>query len=245
MTKDENLRLFVSCWQKRDPGKRGKKWPQYSSVLELIYSLVHYYPDYYDSPMGQIFLEVFTRQITACINIGKFGGDFVHDSRNEKREKNSIQELLRLFLEPIALGSIDLSEDLLESFPRSFLPIISIHQSKGLEFPLTIVDVGSDFKINAKAQRRNRFPEEGEVVHAMEDEFRVYSESIDPSDRSQIDRAFDDLFRKYFVGFSRAQDVLLLVGLTKTYPSFSLPNVAIGWDRRGSIHWTNTTLMEI
>ena len=46
----------------------------------------------------------------------------------------------------------------------------------------------------------------------MEDSLRIYS-SLGSSNRSGRDRAFDDLIRLYFVAFSRAQDVLLLVGL--------------------------------
>jgi DNA helicase-2/ATP-dependent DNA helicase PcrA len=60
-----------------------------------------------------------------------------------------------------------------------------------------------------------------------------------------LDRAFDDLIRQYFVAFSRAQDVLVLVGLTSVRDGYSLKsgkarqieNIATGWDRDGKWHW--------
>jgi DNA helicase-2/ATP-dependent DNA helicase PcrA len=72
----------------------------------------------------------------------------------------------------------------------------------------------------------------------MEDLLRPYSSLGSPT-RSQIDRAFDDLYRQFFVAFSRPQDVLLLVGVTPTQPGGRVPNVATGWDRKGVCHWTS------
>lgn len=113
---------------------------------------------------------------------------------------------------------------------------MSIHQAKGLEFPLVIVDVGSDFRTNHHAQAFRRFPINGGQPCNMEDEFRGYSPMGQPS-RSAIDRAFDDLIRQFFVAYSRTQDVLLLVGLNSV--RYSIPSVATGWDRRGNWHWQN------
>ena len=55
--------------------------------------------------------------------------------------------------------------------------------------------------------------------------------------RAGMDRAFDDLFRQYFVAFSRPQDVLLLTGLTTNLPGKKVQNVATGYDRTGTNHW--------
>ncbi len=52
------------------------------------------------------------------------------------------------------------------------------------------------------------------------------------------DRSFDDLTRLYFVAFSRAENVLLLIGLISSLDGYSvnnnlkqIPNVALGWSR--------------
>src|SRR5262249_42361866 len=133
-------------------------------------------------------------------------------------------------------GTIKVNEDLMEAFPRDRLCVLSIHQAKGLEFPLTIVDVGSDFKNNHWGHAFKRFPADGGTPHVMEDLLRPYSDLAAPS-RPGPDRAFDDLYRQFFVAFSRPQDVLLLVGLNKSLPGGGVANVATGWARNGTCRW--------
>ena len=62
----------------------------------------------------------------------------------------------------------------------------------------------------------------------------IKSLTLRASIRSGWDRAFDDLIRHYFVAFSRAQDVLLLVGLDNYG---DIPNVATGYVRDGDWPW--------
>ena len=54
-----------------------------------------------------------------------------------------------------------MDENLLDTLPDNRINIMSIHQSKGLEFPLVIVDVGSDFRTNHHKNAFKRFPEDG------------------------------------------------------------------------------------
>jgi DNA helicase-2/ATP-dependent DNA helicase PcrA len=215
------------------------KWPPSVPVLELVYSLVHYFPELHDDPEGQIYLEVFTRQASACEQVGKFKGRVVTDTNNKQLSDRSIMELLRDFLGPIAGGTAKVNEELLEAFPRDRLSILSIHQAKGLEFPLTIVDVGSDFKTNHKGHAFKRFPRDGSAPQVMEDLLRPYCELAKPTRRA-VDRAFDDLYRQFFVAFSRPQDVLLIVGLTPSLPGGIVPNVATGWARDETCKWART-----
>ena len=49
-----------------NPRESRTHWPNKVPVLELIYGLVHFFPDLHDDPEGQLYLEVFTRQISAC-----------------------------------------------------------------------------------------------------------------------------------------------------------------------------------
>ena len=71
----------------------------------------------------------------------------------------------------------------------------------------------------------------------VEDSVRQYS-CLGKSDRSEKDRSFDDLTRLYFVAFSRAEHILILVGLNKAIDGYSykqkhksIPNIALGWSR--------------
>jgi DNA helicase-2/ATP-dependent DNA helicase PcrA len=235
----DGLKDYAIAWSDRDPQKVGWQWPHSVSVLQLIYALVHYFPELYDDPEGQVYLEVFTRQVSACEQVGKFSARVVTDRSNPTLADASIKELIRDFLGPIASGSIKVNEDLMEAFPRDRLSILSVHQAKGLEFPLTIVDVGSDFRSYHRANAFRRFPVSGGPSHAMEDLLRPYT-SLGAPTRSDVDRAFDDLYRQYFVAFSRPQELLLLVGLTTTLPGAIVPNVATGWSRTGDCPWASS-----
>jgi DNA helicase-2/ATP-dependent DNA helicase PcrA len=231
-----DLLNFAIGWAERDPQRQGWTWPRSVPVLDLIYGLVHFFPELHDDPEGQIYLEVFTRQVSSCEQVGRFSGRVATDPDNQGLSDASVKELLRDFLGPIAAGTIKVNEDLMETFPRDRLSILSIHQSKGLEFPLMIVDVGSDFKTNHPAHRFKRFPVSGGHAHALEELLRPYTDLGAPQ-RLGVDRAFDDLFRQFFVAYSRPQEALLLVGLRRTMPGGNIPNVATGWDRSEYCHW--------
>jgi DNA helicase-2/ATP-dependent DNA helicase PcrA len=232
---------FAVGWAERNPRRAGWQWPLRVPVLELVYGLLYYFPELYDDPEGQIYLEVFTRQISACEQVGKFSGRVVTDPTNKGLSDKSVAELLRDFLGPIAAGAVDVNEELMEAFPRDRLSVLSIHQAKGLEFPLTIVDVGSDFKTNAPAHRFKRYPKDGSTPQAMEDLLRPYTALQAPT-RSAVDRAFDDLYRQFFVAFSRPQDVLLLVGLRSSSAQGYVPNIATGWERTGICRWAGANV---
>ena len=219
-----DLRKYVNGWHNCNPGG-GQKWPREVPAIDLVYALRHWFPEFQNDPEQQVYLETFTRQLQAAEEVSPFGGRAVWDSNEPHLHQRSIEHLLRNFLAPIADGSVGVNEELIETFPRDRLSVISIHQSKGLEFPLVIVDVGSRFKTDHHSQARFRFPTTGDLPHTLEDKMRPASSLKAPS-RCARDRAFDDLYRLYYVAFSRARDVLLLVGLES-----DIPNVARGWKR--------------
>ena len=241
------LAQLTRTWASR---RRRPAWPRNASALELVYAVAHYFPELHDDPEGQVYLEVFTRQLSACEQVSGFRGRVITDPNAAADQRGltiadrSVQDLLRDFLAPIAAGSVDVNEDLFEDFPRDRLPVLSIHQAKGLEFPLAIVDVGSSFKTAHPGHRFKRFPDQGGAPQAMEDHFRPYT-PLDAPGRRAVDRAFDDLYRQYFVAFSRARDVLLLVGLTPTLPGGRVQNVATGWARNGDCPWASAVPFEM
>lgn len=232
-----DLNRLITTWQSRSAPAE-YRWPTSVPVLRLLYSIIHYLPEFHDDPEGQSYLEVFTRQLTAMSGLSGFEGRVVTNPAKPDLSEASVRDLLCDWLAPIADDTVELDEDMIGSFPRDRLSVLSIHQSKGLEFPLVIVDVGSDFKTNHRAHAFKRFPSEGGMSHTLEDMIRPLSGLGKPK-RSAIDRAFDDLERLYYVAFSRAQQVLMLVGLERVNPSSStIPNVAAGWDRQRTTHGT-------
>jgi DNA helicase-2/ATP-dependent DNA helicase PcrA len=237
---------FVDNWSNRNPGRPGYIWPKSTPAIDLLYALVHWMPELHDDPEGQIYLEVFTRQLAACEQVSGFKARVKCDPSDKALSDRSAGHLLQYFLGPIASGSVSVDEELIESFPRDRLSVLSIHQSKGLEFPLVIVDVGSDFEASERfpkghyANSFKRFPRGPSTPHLLEDLMRVSSPLKSPA-RSGQDRAFDDLYRHFFVAFSRPQDVLLLVGLTDSLPpGGQIQNVAMGYDRNGVCRWAKS-----
>lgn len=235
-----NLGEFVTRWQIRRPypetiNGNEQKWPERASLMELAYKLTTWIEDLQDDVEGIVYLEAITKSITQT----GFFNDY-HSTisfKNPQEERNSVLEAIWNIFIPLSTGGVSIDESLLETLPDNRINVLSIHQSKGLEFPLVIVDVGSRFKTNDIRTQRLRFPKMLSDNTTIEDSIRQHS-SLGESERSEKDRSFDDLTRLYFVAFSRAESVLLLIGL---YPSiegyakkndhFDIPNIAVGWSR--------------
>lgn len=227
-----SLPEFVNAWQKRQPLGR-KTWKRDVPLLDLAYKLVTWIPTMQDDVEGLVYLEAITRTISETALFSNYAGELVFEEKYPDLEYNSIKDAYWNIFVPLATGAIKVDEGLLDTLPDNRINIMSIHQSKGLEFPMVIVDVCSDFRTNHPKNAFKRFPSDGGNSCSMEDLIRICSPLGTPT-RSGRDRAFDDLIRHYFVAYSRAQDVLLLVGLT-TYPD--IPNVATGWTRDNNCHW--------
>lgn len=248
-----NLEEFVEHWQLREPFNR-EKWPKQASLIELTYKLVTWIEYdkkskrsrkdeentkaikfFQDDIEGIVYLETITQTITQNGFFNEYSANI--DFSSEENEIESISEALWNIFIPLASGNVKLDENLFETFPQNRLNIMSIHQSKGLEFPLTIVDVGSKFKTNSVKEAHLRFPKKVNQFSVIEDKIRNMS-PLGKNPRDPRDRSFDDLTRLYFVAFSRAQDVLLLVGLIPSLKGYKskekqiyIPNIALGWNR--------------
>lgn len=236
LTKDITLNTFLDSWANRKP-LGFSSWPGQTSLIELTYKLITILDSLQNDMEGLVYLEAITKTIKQTGFFNQFDGN-IHFNENDKNvERESILESYWNIFIPIAIGGINIDENLLENLPEKMINIMSIHQSKGLEFPLVIVDVGSRFKkLNDKGSFA-RFPKNGGKSCNLEDELRRYSELGKPN-RSSTDRAFDDLIRLYYVAFSRAQDALLIIGLNSSIEGYkvkdkklSIPNVALGWTR--------------
>ena len=229
-----NLSQFVLYWQNRMP--RGTKyWPKKASLMELAYKLITWIEELQEDVEGIVYLEAITKSITQTGFFSKYYSNI--SFANKQAEKESILEAIWNIFIPLSTGGIQIDESLLETLPDDRVNILSIHQSKGLEFPLVIVDVGSKFRDNNIKTQKLRFPKKPPKNITIEDSIRQFSE-LGESQRSEKDRSFDDLTRLYFVAFSRAESVLMLVGLNSAiegYPRkkdhFNIPNVALGWSR--------------
>jgi DNA helicase-2/ATP-dependent DNA helicase PcrA len=234
------LGSFVNAWQKGRAQVPDMKWPREWPVLDLLYKLLAWMPQFQHLPEYQVYLEAVTRSVTQATGFSPYQGRIMREAPHAERSRESV---LRDILAPIAQNVVDVDEELLTHLPRNHLNVMTIHQSKGLEFPLVIVDVGADFKGDYPKARFKRFPESPSNVTRSEDDLAPYTEvgSL-RTRRTAIDRTFEDLIRLYYVAYSRPQTALLLVGHTNllTY-TCKIKNIATFWQQSGSWPWRANT----
>ena len=234
-----SLEDFIIHWQVRHPfdskDSKDLKWPKEASLMGLAYKLVTWLEDFQNDDEGVVYLKAISQTINQTSFFNKYSSNI--DFSSPEAESESVNEALMNIFVPIATGGVKIDENLFEIIPPNRFNIMSIHQSKGLEFPLVIVDVGSRFKKDTVRESSLRFPKKADKTFLIQDSIRKYS-SLGNNERDSKDRAFDDLTRLYFVAFSRAKDVLLLVGLNPNIDGYvqkdkfmKIPNVALGWNR--------------
>jgi DNA helicase-2/ATP-dependent DNA helicase PcrA len=202
-------------------------WPSEWPLLELLFTVVTWFPIFQISPEGQVYLETIARTIAEASQVSNYHSAILSGTTYDN---NSVRDAIREVFEPIAEGEVEVDEEIMPYVPRAVFPIMTIHQAKGLEFPLVIVDVGSDFRTNHHTQRPFRYPSTGADVHLTEDEVANFSPVGQArQQRPALDRAFDDIRRLFFVAKSRPQHILLLVGLTSQLRQPSpVPSIATG-----------------
>ncbi len=234
---------FILDWQKVASGQVVKDIPADWPVLELIFKLISWIPGFQNESEHQVWLEAVTRIISSATMASPYGMQLLQNIRGKDHDfhvERSRESLIRDALVPIAENEVDVDEDIMPSVPRDRLQFMTIHQSKGLEFPLVIVDVGSRFKSNHAKQRFLRFPEAISNVVQAEDDVEPYLATPIRGQRKGLDRTFDDLVRLYYVAYSRSQSVLMLVGNEaglRYGPQGAIRNIALGWHRDENWPW--------
>ncbi len=243
--KESKLDDFIKHWQKREPTKKTHNWPQSIPILELSYKLSTWIPVFHTDPEYILYFESMISLIDKIAEFSPWRAEFtkfiIKEGKKIDIEKVCIRDFYYNFFISIANGDLELNEDLIEIFPEDRYNIMSIHQSKGLEFPLVFVDICSSFKTNHKGHRFKRFPNEISGSYAYEELLSEIQNSPDDG-RTILDHMFDDLVRHYFVAYSRTQSLLILVGINPTTKSYRknelfIPNVALGFARNGYNAW--------
>lgn len=210
----QGLVQFITNWENRTlpPNSNMQQWPSEWPLLELFFTLLTWIPELQLDPEGQVYLEAIARTVAEA---GQFASLGARIFRGTVYDQASVTQAVREVFENIASGNVEVDEEIMPYVPRNFFPIMTVHQAKGLEFPLVVVDVGSDFRMNSAAQRMMRYPEKPDTVHIVEDLVAPYCPiGAARTQRQSLDRAWDDLRRLYFVACSRPENVLVLAGLT-------------------------------
>nr|WP_027871641.1 ATP-dependent DNA helicase [[Eubacterium] cellulosolvens] len=133
--------------------------------------------------------------------IGKF--EYLHrvdvldagEYRDKRRIDQNTEMLFNLYLRLLYDGGITEYEDDSEYAPSGCVSFLTIHQSKGMEFPIVLVDS------LANVPRKNT----NDLMMQIEDRY-FKRPAFEPYDVTK----YFDFWRLYYTAFSRAQDLLIL-----------------------------------
>lgn len=230
---------LIRAW---DAGRRrsGQPWEPEVPVVAFLYELAGSLPDdIVDEPEFAVAFNLFLKQAEACRWVAPESTVIRRDAPDVSTARESASDVIVGLLGPVADGRRRVEDDGPDPFPRDRISILSIHQSKGLEFPVAIVDAGC--YLSARTYAFQRMPETGAPEHRFEKAVRPFTSLGGQQPRSDEDLACDDLIRSQFVAYSRARDLLILVGLSPCAPDAvaprAVPNLATGWSRDGSRPW--------
>lgn len=127
--------------------------------------------------------------------IGKY--EYLHRIQvlNGRSIDSNTEKFFNLYMRLLYDGGINEYEDDAEYAPSGCVSFLTIHQSKGMEFPIVIVDSLSN--VPRKNQR--------DLLVEIEEKY-FKRPAFEPYDQTK----FFDFWRLYYTAFSRAQDLLVL-----------------------------------
>jgi DNA helicase-2/ATP-dependent DNA helicase PcrA len=161
----------------------------------LFYELLQFplFADYLDTESGNARAQ--RNLATMSQLLAKF--EYLHHISvlNPKYLERNLRGMFNQFFKFLKDGGIDEYEDASEYAPSGYVSFLTIHQSKGLEFP--IVMVGS-----LGSSPRKQYKDLDEVL----EQGYLNRESFEPLESTK----FFDFWRLYYTAFSRAQNLLVL-----------------------------------
>ena len=172
-----------------------------SAFLGLFYELLQFplFSRFLDQENGNERAQRNLAQLSRML--GKF--EYLHHVSvlNPKYLSSNLTSLFDNFLKFLYEGGIDEYEDMSEYAPSGCVSFLTIHQSKGLEFP--IVFVGS-----LEAVPRKQYTDLDEIIEHQ----YMAKPPFEPLD----DTKYFDFWRLYYTAFSRPQNLLVLTGQEKS-----------------------------
>jgi DNA helicase II / ATP-dependent DNA helicase PcrA len=182
-----------------------------ATLQELFYHLLNHEPfkTWLDDPERTVRLGTLTKAIEAYCSNPVPGRDaptrgFLRTSTQTAGEVNFNwrQNFYYALVGLLVTQGLDEPEDEEEFFPPDRLPVMTVHQVKGLEFPFVFVGGASE-------------DPEPSAAHLLEDELLPFRQTAPASQPfNAAERALQDLARFYYVAYSRAQYALIMLART-------------------------------
>lgn len=168
-------------------------------LLDIFYKLMAYEPfkSYLQADLkGNVMKSRAARNLSEISRmLAKYS--FIHDMHNVSEDNKLVmpEELFNVYLKYMYEDGIGEYEDESEYAPSGCISFMTIHQSKGLEFPVVVV--GS----LGNVPKRNSDP----LLYSAESRF-FHRDPYEP----MADIKYFDFWRLYYTAFSRAQNLLIL-----------------------------------
>ncbi len=204
---DEELLQFVrvhaKIYTQMDKGKSTD-----DNITSLIYKLIQF------EPFAGFLTEssLATRNLSMFIDLTvKFEGYYNVSVLSEKRLDQTLKNYFSIFLHYLYRGGISEYEDAEVIAPSGAISFMTIHQSKGMEFPITIVT-----GLHNKPRSQHTDLDSKLQPFKQKDEFEPY-EMV----------AEFDYTRLYYTAFSRAQNLLILSDMVRPKGSWPIPSKAL------------------
>lgn len=165
----------------------------------LLYQMFKYEPfkSILTTKMNASVVDVRAARNLACLSkvIGKY--EYLHriDVLNAKSINSNTEKFFNLYIRLLYDGGINEYEDDAEYAPSGCVSFLTIHQSKGMEFPIVLVDSLSNIP------RKNT----NDLMVEIEQKY-FKRPAYEPYDQTK----YFDFWRLYYTAFSRAQDLLVL-----------------------------------
>lgn len=206
-SQDEELLQFVrvqaKIYTQIDKGKSTD-----DNITSLIYKLVQFEP--FASFLSGNSLA--TRNLSMFIDLTvKFERYYNVSVLSEKKLDKILKDYFSVFLHYLYQGGISEYEDAEVLAPSGAISFMTIHQSKGMEFPITIVT-----GLHNKPRSQHSELDDKLKPFKQKDEFEPYEKIAEY-----------DYARLYYTAFSRAQNLLILSDTIRPRGSWPIPSKAL------------------
>ena len=199
----------------------------------LLYQLMQFEPfkSYLGIDLGSgVIDERAARNISILSSVlGKF--EYLHriDVFTSKNIVDSVEKFFNMYLKFLYDGGISEYEDDSEYAPSGCVSFLTIHQSKGMEFPIVMVDS----LYERPTTKNNVLIEKIEAKYFQRDQFEPINEI-----------KFFDFWRLYYTAFSRAQNLLVLT-CNECGGSWKTPSTSFVGLYRTLKEWIDVDLSEV
>lgn len=170
-------------------------------IVDVFYEMLAYYPfqSWVEDPIKGRNIAIFSNLLT---KFQEYYHLFVISAQNWERLR---KYLFNSFLYSMREIGLDEYEDPFDVFPPGYVQVMTIHQAKGLEFPVVIVS------------SLDKGPRTSTKIDRELDPFRPRKRREPWNIVGELDHR-----RLYYVAFSRAMDLLLLADDSVPHPSLQL-----------------------